>query len=222
MKILLADDHPLFLDGVKTLLTTRGIDVVGTARDGLEALEKARELRPQVVLMDLRMPQMDGLAATRLIKAELPDIQVVVLTMSDEDEDLFEALKCGAAGYLLKTEETDRFVELLVGITRGEVPFSPTIAARVLKELAHKGKESKALGQVKEEKEGLTVRQSQVLALVAEGLAYKEVGEKLFLSERTIKYHMGEIIERLHLENRWQAIEFARRMKMQFHPPEKP
>lgn len=218
MKILLVDDHQLFLDGLKTLLNLRGIEVVGTARDGLEGLEKARSLQPDVILMDLRMPNLDGLTATRLIKAELPDVKVVVLTMSDEDKDLFEAIKSGASGYLLKTEDTDRFLELLAGVARGEVPLSGNLAARILKEFAGERKGNRGgLDQAAEREGSLTARQAQVLTLVAEGLTYKEVGARLFLSERTIKYHMGEIIQRLHMKNRRQAIDFARRINLHSH-----
>jgi two-component system NarL family response regulator len=109
VNILLVDDHPLFLDGLSNLLTAHGQQVIGTARDGFDALEKARSLRPDVILMDIRMPRCDGLCATRLIKAEMPEVQVVMLTMSDEEEDLFEAIRCGATGYLLKTQETEEF-----------------------------------------------------------------------------------------------------------------
>jgi len=213
MKILLVDDHPLFLDGLKTLLTIRGIKVVGTARDGLEAVEKARALQPEVILMDIQMPHLDGLAATRLIKAEQPEVKIGMLTMSDNDEDLFEAIKSGASGYLLKTEDTDKFFELLMGLTRGEVPLSPGLASRVLEEFARQRAAGESLQQAEDKKEALTPRQIEVLTLVAQGLTYKEVGAKLFLSERTIKYHMGEIIERLHLDNRQQVIEYGRRMK---------
>ena len=213
MKILLVDDHPLFLDGLKTLLTIRGIEVVGTARDGVEAVEKARALHPEVILMDIQMPHLDGVAATRLIKAEQPDVKIGMLTMSDKDEDLFEAIKSGACGYLLKTEDTDKFFELLMGLTRGEVPISPGLASRVLEEFVRQRGVGGSLQQAKEKKETLTPRQIEVLTLVAQGLTYKEVGAKLFLSERTIKYHMGEIIERLHLDNRRQVIEYGRRMK---------
>ena len=125
MKILLVDDHPLFLDGLKNLLTSRGVHVVGCARDGLEALDKARTLRPEVILLDIHMPQLDGLAALRLIKTELPEIKIVMLTMSAEDEDLFEAIKSGACGYLLKTQDTDEFFVLLQDVARGEVALSP-------------------------------------------------------------------------------------------------
>lgn len=214
MRILLADDHPLFLDGLKNLLKIRGIDVVGTAIDGLEALEKARALKPDVILMDIWMPQLNGLAATRLIKAEQPDIKIVMLTYSENDEDLFEAIKSGACGYLLKAEETDKFFELLSGLMNGEVPLSPSLAGRVLEEFFRQGRTIRSTGQPVEKEEALTSRQIEVLTLLAQGLIYKEIGAKLFLTERTIKYHMGEIIERLHLENRRQVIEYAGRMNL--------
>jgi len=214
MKILLVDDHPLFLDGLKNLLTIRGIEVVGTACNGLDALEKARSLKPEVILMDIQMPGLNGLAATRLIKAELPEAKIVMLTYSEDDDDLFEAIKSGACGYLLKAEETDRFFDLFTGLTKGEVPLSPGLAGRVLEEFSrHRRAIQSADGPVEKEKV-LTPRQLEVLTLLAQGMIYKEIGAKLFLSERTIKYHMGEIIERLHLENRRQVIEYARRMNL--------
>lgn len=212
MRILLADDHPLFLDGLLNLLTLRGVEVVGTARDGIEALEKARTSKPDVILMDIQMPRLNGLAATRLIKAEQPNVKIVILTMSENDEDLFEAIKSGASGYLLKADETDKFFDLLLGLMRGEVPLSPGLAGRVLKEFARQGRVNGSVKQAVEKEETLTPRQIEVLTLVAEGLTYKEIGAKLFLAEHTIKYHMGEIIERLHLENRRQAIEYGRRL----------
>ena len=214
MKTLLVDDHPLFLDGLKNLLTLRGIEVVGMARDGMEALEKARTLHPEIILMDIKMPNLDGPAATRLIKAELPDVKIVMLTMSAEDQDLFEAIKAGACGYLLKTEDTDEFFSLFLGMTRGEVPFPPSLAGQVLEEFARQAMESKSIKPSEANKEVLSARQIQVLTLVARGLTYKEVRAKLCLAERTIKYHIGEIIERLHLENRSQAIQYARGMKL--------
>ena len=110
MKILLADDHPLFLDGIEKLLTLRGLEVVGTACDGIDVLKKARTLKPEVILMDIQMPRLDGLMATRLIKAEQPSIKIVMLTMSENDQDLFEAIKNGACGYLLKSDKTEKFL----------------------------------------------------------------------------------------------------------------
>lgn len=210
MKVLLVDDHPLFLEGLKNLLIIRGIDVVGTARDGWEAIEKAHALLPDVILMDIVMPGCDGLAATRMIKARQPDIKVVMLTMSEADEDLFPAIKNGASGYLLKTEDTDKFFKLLEGLMRGEAPLSPGLAARVLGEFAQGKNVNGPVEPGEKAEKPLTSRQIQVLTLVSQGLTYKEIGSKLFLSERTIKYHMGEIIERLHLDNRRQVLDYAR------------
>lgn len=213
MKVLLADDHPLFLEGLKNLLTSRGFDVVGTARDGRGAVEQARALKPDLILMDVQMPRMNGLDATRLIKAELPDVKIVMLSMSEDEQDLFEAIRNGANGYLLKAEETEKFFEQLSGLMRGEAPLSPGLAGRVLKEFARQGGTAGPARQPVEEQEFLTPRQTEVLTLVSQGLTYKEVAAKLFLTEQTIKYHMGEIIARLHVENRRQAIEYARRMR---------
>ncbi len=210
MKVLLVDDHPLFLDGLRNLLTAHGVEVLGLAHNGLEALDKARTLRPEVILMDIHMPQLDGLTALRLIKAELPEIKIVMLTMSAEDEDLFEAIKSGACGYLLKTQDTDEFFVLLQDVARGETALSPEIAARILSEFGRQASVAQALGD-QEQHASLSPRQIEVLTLVAHGLTYKEVGAKLCLAERTIKYHMGEIVARLHLENRTQVIEYARR-----------
>jgi len=211
VKILLVDDHPLFREGLQNLLSAHGIEVLGTADDGLEALEKARALRPDVILMDVQMPRCDGLAATRLIKAEMPDVKIVMLTVSEEDEDLFEAIKSGASGYLVKSLDADRFFQLLAGLERGEAPLSPGLAARILEEFARSaagaGPAAEA-GKVAE----LTPGQIEVLTLVAQGMTYREVGETLHLSERTVKYHMGQILERLHLENRAQVIAYAARM----------
>ena len=210
MRVLLADDHPLFVAGLKSLLSGRGVQVVATARDGFEALEKARRERPDVILMDIHMPRCDGLAATRLIKAELPEIKIVMLTMSGENDDLFEAIKNGASGYLLKTLDTDDFFTRLMELSRGEAPLSPGLAARVL------GLFSGQTGAMAPGKEAsknavLTCREQEVLTLVARGFTYKEVAQQLCLSERTIKYHMGEIIARLHLENKAQVVQHAKR-----------
>lgn len=210
MNLLLADDHPLFLDGLKNLLSGRGLDVMGTARDGLEALEKARKLRPDVILMDIEMPRCDGLAATRLIKAELPEVKIVMLTMSANDDDVFEAIKSGACGYLLKTEDTEHFFSRLMELAQGEAPLSPGLAARILEQF---GREGSAAPQNQGPVPGgpLTEREMEVLTLVAQGLTYKAVATKLCVTERTIKYHMGEMIARLQLHNRKEMIEYARR-----------
>ena len=211
MRVLLVDDHPLFLEGLQNLLAARGMEVVGTASDGLEALEKARALRPDVILMDVQMPRCDGLAATRLIKAEMPTVQIVMLTVSEEDEDLFEAIKSGGSGYLLKSLDADRFFQLLSGLERGEAPLSPGLAARILEEFTRSAALAGPAVEARETAD-LTPGQMQVLTLVAQGMRYREVGETLHLSERTVKYHMGEILKRLHLQNRAEVIAYAGRM----------
>jgi DNA-binding NarL/FixJ family response regulator len=213
MKVLLADDHPLFLDGLRNLLSAHGITVAGIAHDGLEALEQARALHPDVVLMDIHMPRLNGLAALRMIKAERPETRIVMLTMSAEDDELFEAIASGASGYLLKTQDTEEVFTLLKDVARGEVALSPGLASRVLNEFRRRA----TLPPGVEEKRpaaSLSLRETQVLTLVAQGLIYKEVGAKLNLSERTIKYHMGEIVGRLHLDSRAQAIQYAHRAGM--------
>jgi DNA-binding NarL/FixJ family response regulator len=209
LKVLLVDDHPLFLDGLQHLLASRGVEVVGTARDGLEALDKTRALHPDVILMDIQMPRLDGLAALRLIKAELPNVKIVMLTMSDLDADLFEAIKNGASGYLLKTHDTDEFFALFQQLARGEAALAPRLAARLMREY---GRLASAGGTAFDDYlEELTARQTEVLALVTQGLTYKEVGERLCLTERTVKYHMSEIIQRLHVESRAQVVQHARK-----------
>lgn len=230
MRVLLADDHRLVVEGISNLLGVNGIEVVGIAKDGLEAQAMARQLHPDLILMDIRMPECDGLAATRLIKAALPEIQIVMLTTSTEDEDLFEAVKSGAYGYLLKSMAGEAFIEALKDVEQGIPPFSPGLAARLLKEFArlseaadHRGPADspelkKPVMIERLEAEGLTGRQAEVLQLVATGLTYKEVGEQLFLSERTVRFHMSQIMDRLHLYNRSQVMAFAG--KMGIEPPE--
>lgn len=210
MKVLLVDDHPLFLEGLRNLLIARGIEVVGIANDGLEALAQARALRPDVILMDIQMPRCDGLEATRLIKTELPDIKIVMLTVSADDEHLFEAIKSGASGYLLKNLEADRFFDLLSGVAQGEAPMSRDLAARVLEEFAHQARKAEAAREVEaEDPDTLTPRQMEVLQLVAQGLTNKEIAAALYVTERTVKYHMSEILQKLHLQNRAQVIAYA-------------
>ncbi len=215
MKILLADDHALFLEGLKNLLTGRGFQVVGRAQNGLEALEKARALMPDVILMDIRMPVCDGLAATRLIKAERPEIKIVMLTTSTDEADLFEAIKSGACGYLLKSLEADPFVTYLEGVGRGEAAISRELAGALLKEFARQDQDARRRNDMENGNRGdtgLTPRQVEILQLVAQGLPYKDVADRLCLSEHTIKYHMGEILQRLHLKNREEVVAYAARM----------
>jgi DNA-binding NarL/FixJ family response regulator len=224
VKLMLVDDNRLMLEGLQSLLEAHGIDVVGTAANGLEAVDVARALKPDVILMDIRLPECDGLAATRRIKAEMPDVRVIVLTTSAEDDDLFEAVRSGACGYLLKSMDSRELVEALEQAKDGTPPFSPGLAARLLAEFARvaNGPASPASGE--EHRRGapegaLNPRQTEVLRLAADGLSYKEIGARLRLSPRTVKYHMAEIMDRLHLDNRAQVLAFAGRMGW---TPEKP
>ncbi len=214
MRVLLVDDHRLLLEGLRNLLTANGIAVVGTAGDGLEAIAQTKACKPDVILMDIRMPRCDGLTATRLIKAEQIQARIVMLTTSADDEDLFEAIKSGACGYLLKSIAGPEFIEALQGIEHGIPPFSPGLANKILTEFARQAP-SAALPHREAAPEpvaaGLTERQLEVVQLVGQGLSYKEVGARLGLSERTIRYHMAEVMEALHLRNRSQVIAFAAR-----------
>lgn len=208
MRVLLADDHALFLEGLRNLLTVHGIQVVGIARNGLEAVEKAGQLRPDIILMDIRMPVCDGISATRMIKAEWPECKIVMLTTSSEEPDLLEAVKSGANGYLLKSLEAGPFLSYLQGLERGEAAVSREMAGVLLKAISHNGEFGKS-GRPELGAGELTPRQIEILQLVAQGLSNKELAGRLSVSEHTIKYHLGEIYQRLHLKNRDQAVEYA-------------
>ena len=216
MRVLLVDDHRLMSDGVSNLLAAHGIEVLGVASDGLEAIPLVQELNPDVILMDIRMPRCDGLSATRQIKALRPEIKILMLTTSAEDRDLFESVKSGASGYLLKSISGNAFIEALRGLEQGTPPFSPGLASRLLSEFAKlSGTETGSSGlasppsENEKQTNGLTERQTQVLRLVAKGLTYRDVGKRLALSERTVRFHMTEIISRLHLQNRNQVLAYA-------------
>jgi DNA-binding NarL/FixJ family response regulator len=195
------------------------MDVVGLARDGIEAAEQAIAVRPDLILLDIQMPRCDGLEAARRIKAALPAATIVMLTVAASEESLFQALKLGASGYILKSASSELFFDTLASLLRGEPIFSPEVAARILADLApvvpdgsnrprgvagadRNGSEPKVLPD-------LTERQTEVLRLVAQGLTYKEVGARLHLAEVTVKYHMGEILNHLHVQTRKEAVAYA-------------
>jgi DNA-binding NarL/FixJ family response regulator len=222
MRVLLADDHSLLLEGLQNLLDSRGIEVVGTARDGLEAVGAARALKPDVILMDVRMPNCDGIQATRLIKAEMPEVKVVMLTTSTEEEDLFAAVKSGAHGYLLKSMSAESLVEALNDVQEDIPPFAPGLAVRLLSEFARVAEPpvgDVVHGAVQQPAstiplEPLTRRQAEILALVAQGLSYKEVAARVSVTTATVKYHMAEIMQKLHVQNRAQLFAVAARMNL--------
>jgi len=229
MNVLLVDDHRQLLEGLANLLTAHGIGVVGVAYDGEQGARLALALRPDVILMDIRMPikgrqpaiSGEGLQATRRIKAGWPEARIIMLTTSDDDNDLFEAVKSGACGYLLKSIAGEDLLEALEQAQQGIPPFSPGLAARILAVFARRAAPAEALSAAPAATPpaapipapwppaALTARQAEVLALIAQGLSYKEAGARLNLSPRTIKYHMAEILAQLHLENRAQVLAYA-------------
>ncbi len=217
IKLMLVDDHLLFMESLQYLLETNGIQVIGKARNGREAITKARILNPDIILMDIRMPECNGVDALRLIKADRPDIKIIMLTTSEEDEDLFNAIKFGASGYLLKNTDAKELIHILNHTYHNEVSISHDLAAKLVNEFRLYSRKNDISSQVttgKEEPAQLTDRQLEILVMVAEGKTYKEVGEILGLKERTIKYHMGKMLEYLHLENRSQVIAYASRNRM--------
>jgi DNA-binding NarL/FixJ family response regulator len=206
MRVLIADDHALFRDGLRSLLEAHGVTVVAEARNGGEAVALAREHQPDLVLMDLSMPEMNGLAATRLLTTELPEVAVVVLTASEEDADLFEAIKSGAQGYLQKDLEADRFFALLEGVARGEPALTPALARKLLGAFSQPATDPTASPA------RLTEREQEVLELLVQGVtSNRELAKRLYVSENTIKYHLRNILDKLHVENRAQAIAYAHR-----------
>jgi DNA-binding NarL/FixJ family response regulator len=211
MRILIADDHSLFRDSLRSLIEAQGHDVVGEARNGREAVELAKRLRPNIVLMDLTMPELDGLAATRLLTAEAADVKVVVLTASDDDSNLFEAIKSGAQGYLLKDLEASQFFTLLEGVERGEPALTPSLARRLLAEFAHPAKSA----QREQNPDALTDREREVLELLVRGVtSNRKLAAKLGVSENTVKFHLRNILDKLHLNNRAQVVSYALRHRM--------
>lgn len=206
MRVLLVDDHTLVRNGIGSLLRARNIDVIGEAGDGLEALEKARQLRPDIILMDIKMPRCNGLEATRLIKAEMPQVKIIILTVSDDDDDLFEAIKSGAGGYLLKNIRAEEFLAFLSGVVRGEAAISPLLASKIIEEFSRQTtKETESFSSESE----FTTRENDVLKLVARGALNKEIASTLNVTENTVKYHLRNIMEKLHVRNRAQVAAYA-------------
>lgn len=203
--LLLVDDHTLFRDGLRELISHwQEFQVVGEAANGQEAVKLCQERLPDVVLMDVQMPVMNGVEAAGRIHDEFPASSVVMLTMSVDEKDLFEALKQGAQGYILKNISAQQLRERLLEVVRGEVPLSGAIAAKILAEFNRKG-----AGEASGTFEPLTERELQILQLVAEGLSNAEIGDKLFLSEQTVKKQLSIVMQKLHLNNRVQAAVYA-------------
>ena len=207
MRILLADDHALFRDGVASLLGVWGHEVVGQVADGQAAVAAAVRLRPDLVLMDVAMPGGGGLAATRRLAVEAPEIAIVMLTASEDVDDLFAAIKAGARGYLLKNLESGELRGMLSAIERGEAAITPAIAARILTELAR----PEPVPVRDTDPDHLTDRELEVLQLVVRGMRNKEIASELGISENTAKFHLRNILDKLHAQNRAEVVALAMR-----------
>jgi DNA-binding NarL/FixJ family response regulator len=203
LRVLLVDDHVLFRKGIASLLAAKqGITVVGEAGDGVEAVTMVRETSPNIILMDINMPRQGGLETIKIIKEEMPELDVVVLTVSEDDEDLFEAIKSGAKGYLLKNLEPQQLFDMLEGIRQGEAPISGSMAAKILQEFKQPNHTSPNQADTPDE---LTPREIDVLEEVVKGASNKEISAALHITENTVKIHLRNILDKLQVRNRIQA-----------------
>ncbi len=203
IRVLIADDHAIERKGLRALLATeRDIQVVGEASDGAEAVAQAQACRPDVILMDLVMPKLDGIEATRQITAQLPGVRVLVLTSFAADDKVFPAIKGGALGYLLKDSGPDELIQAIHQVHRGQPSLEPSIARKVLSELAHPPKAPLT-------PEPLTARELDVLRLIAQGKNNKEIAEQLVITEMTVRTHVSSVLSKLHLASRTQAALYA-------------
>ncbi|MDZ4247523.1 MAG: response regulator transcription factor [Dehalococcoidia bacterium] len=209
IKVLLVDDHTLFRRGVAAVLAGQeNIEVLGEAPNGLEAVKMVKDLKPDAVLMDLMMPECGGLEATAAIQTEVPGTNVLILTVSDKEADLFGAIKSGAKGYILKSSEPEELIQAIIHIAKGGVIVSPAMAAKLLTEF-------KPGVEERPSHEGgarLSKREEEVLQQVAKGATNKEIAGALFISENTVKTHLRAIMDELHLVNRSQAAAYATRI----------
>ena len=213
LRVLVVDDQALFRRGLQLVLgTVDGIEVVGEAGDGREALQRARELVPDVVLMDVRMPVVDGIEAARHIRREVPGTRILMLTMSDDEGDLYEAVKAGANGYLLKEVGVEEVTEAILAVGRGHSLISPAMASKLLNEFNALVERAERGPQVPPP--SLTAREVEVLRLVARGLSNRYIAAELFISENTVKNHVRNILEKLHLHNRMEAVMYAMRERL--------
>jgi NarL family two-component system response regulator LiaR len=205
IRVLIADDHPIFRKGLRALLTTEDdIQVVGEARDGVEAVAAAAALRPDVILMDMMMPQLNGVETTRQILAQQACVRVLVLTAFGTDDLILSAIKAGARGYLLKDSRPEDLIEAIRQVARGEASLEPCIASRILTELSHDGSGTPRT-------DPLSAREVEVLRLVAQGKTNREIAQQLVITEMTVRSHVSNILTKLHLASRVQATLYALR-----------
>ena len=204
LRVLIAEDHRMFRQGLRELFEEFGIEVIGEAADGDAAVRLAGELKPDVVIMDLQMPKLRGIDATQRISDELPDVRVLVLTMSLTDDDAVEAMIAGAAGYLLKDADVDEIMRALRSVMAGDTALAPAVAARLVNRLRTR-ESAAAAGEAEHPAVELTARELEVLALLAVGHDNADIARELFVSVSTVKAHVGAILEKLGVSNRVQA-----------------
>jgi DNA-binding NarL/FixJ family response regulator len=204
LRVVVADDHSLFRDGITSLLEAAGYEVVAQSSDGQGAVEAVQKTHPDLLLLDISMPKMDGLEALQIIKTEFPETRVVILTVSDSDEDLFASIRAGADGYLHKDLDAKEFLEMLTGLERGEAAITRKTAARLMSGFQN-------LAQEAEQAELLTKREIQLLGWMVEGYSNKAIAKELFISENTVKYHIRNIFQKLEVQNRTEAVAYALR-----------
>lgn len=210
---MICDDHALFRRGLIMVLESEdGIDVVGEAEDGEEAVAKAEELAPDVVLMDVRMPRVSGIEATRQIAEAVPTAKILMLTVSDEEDDLYDAIKAGATGYLLKEISIEEVATAIRAVVSGQSLISPSMASKLLSEFTNLSKKADERQSVPTPR--LTDRELEVLKLVAQGMSNREIAGELYISENTVKNHVRNILEKLHLHSRMEAVVYAVREKL--------
>jgi len=220
IRILLVDDQPLFRGAIAALIAELDdMVIVGEAENGLEAVEKARVLLPDLVVMDVEMPVMDGVEATRLIREQLSTVKVIMLTVSEADDHVFDAIRFGAHGYLLKDLRPEQLYEMIRSVMRNETPLSPAIAGRLLDEI-QSGATKRSSSPEAPQGPPVTRRELEILQLVAEGLSNKEIGKKLSITEGTVKNHVHNALEKLHMENRIQAAAYIVRQGLGRRPDE--
>jgi two-component system NarL family response regulator len=215
IRTLIVDDHALFRRGLEIVLVTESdIEVVGQAGDGAEAVDKASEFLPDVVLMDVRMPRSSGIEACRAIKDAAPSAKIIILTMSDEEEDLFEAIRAGASGYLLKDISLDEVAEAVRAVHGGQSLISPSMAGKLLTEFVTLAKRDTEEPPQQVPAPKLTDREMQVLKLVARGMNNRDIAKELFISDNTVKNHVRNILEKLQIHSRMEAVMVAVREKL--------